>query len=140
MSKENSLIATLVVFLGGMIGGAARYLLGELPMIGKWPLTTIFINCLGTLLLAYLGTYIKESKKPLQYRQAFIGTGILGGFTTFGALISQSMDLGWKGEPELSVLLIAGSLFLAYFMVLLGKRLAHFTTVKKASLTGGPHA
>lgn len=53
-NQKNFLTELLVTGLGGAIGGATRYLLGLVPIIGPMPVMTMLINWLGTLLLAML--------------------------------------------------------------------------------------
>ncbi|MDD9138145.1 CrcB family protein [Fructobacillus sp. CRL 2054] len=120
MLEEKPQIITLVVFLGGAIGGLARYGLSLVPVMGSWPLMTIFINCLGTAVLATLGTYMKGFHEKPAYIQDFVGTGICGGFTTFGALILESYQYLWSGQLVYLFLLIAASIAFALLSLKLG--------------------
>jgi CrcB protein len=79
----------LLVFAGGAMGTAARYLLSFVPVAAGIPVGTFGINVVGALLLGWLlealalrGT---DTGGRLRMR-LFAGTGILGGFTTYSAL------------------------------------------------------
>lgn len=88
-NQKNFLSELLVTGLGGSIGGTLRYELSLIPVIGPMPVMTILINWSGTFLLAMLGSYLAYHRSRLQRWQSFIGTGILGGFTTFSTMILQ---------------------------------------------------
>ncbi|MCK8617511.1 CrcB family protein [Fructobacillus sp. M158] len=109
MPEEKPQLILLVVFLGGCLGGALRYLLSLLPRIGAWPAMTVFINTVGTGCLACLAAYMKQKSQQPAYVQSFIGTGLLGGFTTFGALILEAYQFLLLNQPWLFVALIACS-------------------------------
>ncbi|MBS9335146.1 CrcB family protein [Fructobacillus sp. M1-13] len=134
MSEEKLPVTLLAVFLGGCLGGAFRYLLGLLPGIGAWPLVTVFINTVGTGCLASLAAYMKQRKDGLAYVQSFLGTGLLGGFTTFGALILELDTLFVNRLFSSFFLLLAASLLLAFFSIWVGKKVGYLLARKT---TGG---
>ncbi len=76
-------IAALYVACGGAIGSVARYLVG-VAMTGAglaaWT-GTLAVNIVGAFLLGALFQRAPESRAWL-----LLGTGALGGFTTFSAL------------------------------------------------------
>ena len=87
--QHNYLIELVIVGLGGGIGGSLRYILSLIPIIGHLFLITMGINWLGALLLAIFGAYLSQVSNQLSLWQPFIGTGIIGGFTTFSTMILQ---------------------------------------------------
>lgn len=90
MQKQSGFLTELIVVgIGGAIGGSARYLLGLVPIIGAMPVMTMLINWVGTFLLASLGAYLANRESRLQPWKTFIGTGVIGGFTTFSTMILQ---------------------------------------------------
>lgn len=90
MQKQSGFLTELIgVGIGGAIGGSVRYLLGLVPIIGAMPVMTMLINWVGTFLLASLGAYLANRESRLQPWQTFIGTGVIGGFTTFSTMILQ---------------------------------------------------
>jgi len=88
-NQKNFLTELLVTGFGGAIGGTSRYLLGLVPIVGPMPVMTMLINWLGTFLLAMLGAYLAIHRGRLHRWQSFLGTGVLGGFTTFSTMIWQ---------------------------------------------------
>lgn len=122
MPESKPQIELLVVFFGGMIGGAARYLLSLVPLVGTWPAMTVLINTVGTGLLACLAAYMKEKQEKPAYLQSFLGTGILGGFTTFGALMVESQQMIKNSHYLFLVLLLVASLALAFLALHFGEK------------------
>jgi CrcB protein len=79
-----------LVGIGGAVGTAARYGLTQaLPQSGGWPTATFTANLLGALLLgALLEALVRRGPEAprAQRLRLGLGTGLLGGFTTFSSL------------------------------------------------------
>jgi len=73
-----------LVGLGGAIGAALRYIVGELMPEG-FPWGSLAVNLLGSLLLGVLVTMTLSEEMVL-----LVGTGVMGAFTTMSA---YSVDL-----------------------------------------------
>ena len=54
---------------------------------------TMMINWSGTFLLACLGAYLAQRASRLASWQTFIGTGVIGGYTTFSTMVLQYFQL-----------------------------------------------
>lgn len=69
--------------VGGVIGSLARYGLAEAfpHALGDFPWATFITNVLGCFAIGVLLARITPRSHPLL--RPFLGTGILGGFTTF---------------------------------------------------------
>ena len=94
MQKQQHYLTELaLVSFGGGIGGSLRYLLQFVPGIGPLPVMTMMINWSGTFLLACLGAYLAQRASRLASWQTFIGTGVIGGYTTFSTMILQYFQL-----------------------------------------------
>ena len=80
-----------VMAVGGALGSAARYELGLLwfQPAGRLPWTTLLINLLGALLLGMLLVAVTELWRPHRLIRPLLGTGVLGGFTTFSTFALQ---------------------------------------------------
>lgn len=78
-------VLLLLVALGGALGSLARYWLVEaFPDL----VTTFAINVSGSFALAVL-----VARRPHgRWSRPFLGTGVLGGFTTFSAFAVQTVD------------------------------------------------
>lgn len=109
----------LLVFAGGAIGTAARLAIGLwLPDAGGFPAATFLVNVLGALLIGILAARLPRAAGM----RVFLGTGVLGGFTTYSAFMTGAVSL-WTGAPLLAFAFAAGSLVLGLAAAALGLRL-----------------
>jgi CrcB protein len=69
-----------VISGGGVVGALARYGLG---VLFPSPWTTFAINVSGCLLIGVLMVLIDDVWSPHRLLRPFLGTGVLGGYTTF---------------------------------------------------------
>lgn len=75
-----------LVFVGGAAGTGLRYLLtSAFPTLGALPVT-FAINVSGALLLGLLTSLlnVRASKRATDLLTLVLGTGFLGGYTTYG--------------------------------------------------------
>ena len=80
------------LIVGGGIGAGARYLLDGAIMRGRkdaFPLGILVVNIVGSFLLGLLTGVPQVSPAWL----AIIGTGVLGGFTTFSTVAVETVLL-----------------------------------------------
>ncbi|WP_129841656.1 CrcB family protein [Streptomyces sp. RFCAC02] len=80
------------VSVGGAIGACGRYgagLLWSTPAPG-FPWTTLLVNITGCAAMGVLMVLITDLRSPHRLVRPFLGTGILGGWTTFS---TWSQDL-----------------------------------------------
>ncbi|MDA8439098.1 MAG: CrcB family protein [Propionibacterium sp.] len=83
-----------LVVLGGAVGTTARWSLGQAfaTAPGHWPSVTFAINLIGSFLLGLLLETLVRSGPDAGWRRAVrvgIGTGILGGFTTYSTFVVE---------------------------------------------------
>ena len=108
----------LLVIAGGMLGTAARLGIGLLiPNAGLLPVGTLVANVVGALLIGVLAARLPS---PSDIR-VFLGTGILGGFTTYSAFAVGSVQL-WTDAPLLAVLYVVMTLGIGLAAAVLGMR------------------
>lgn len=95
--------ATLAaVALGGALGSVLRWLLElALPQTSGWPWPTLLANVAGSAALAWLVAHGDRHQHPRWVRPA-VGTGLLGGFTTFSTYAVQVAVLG-EVEPVMAL-------------------------------------
>jgi CrcB protein len=89
------ILETLVIALAGGLGAAARFLLDGASRSRtrlRFPVATSAINVLGSLLLGLLVGAASGGLIAAGW-QALVGTGFLGGFTTFSAAAAESVRL-----------------------------------------------
>lgn len=110
-------LRVLLVAAGGMLGTAARLGLTVTVPAGQvdWPVLTA--NVAGALLLGIL-----TARMPAGDLRIFLGTGVLGGFTTYSALAVGSVTL-WQSAPLLAAGYAAGSVLLGLAAAALGLRM-----------------
>ena len=104
-----------LVALGGTFGTALRQLLIlSVPSLAGVPIMTMGINILGAFLLGVLLEELMH-RGPDQGRRRhlrlLLGTGVLGGFTTYSALAADAFLLLSHGRPVPALLYAFGTLF-----------------------------
>ncbi len=98
------MMTVLQVALGGAIGAAARYLAGV--TVGHYwghhdfPLGVIVVNIAGSFLMGMLIVFLGQ--KGLTHWNAFLATGVLGGFTTFSSFSLETWRLIDEGRYDLA--------------------------------------
>jgi len=115
-----------VVALGGMLGSGARYGIGEAWPTGAdgFPWSTFVINLSGCFALGVLMAYVvgREGLHPLT--RPFLGTGLIGGYTTFSTYAVEANDLILARHPALGLGYLALSILLGLAAVLVGRNVA----------------
>ncbi|GAB3398423.1 hypothetical protein GCM10027568_35510 [Humibacter soli] len=108
--------AIALVFVGGAVGTLARYVLAlAFPPIGGLPVATLLVNVVGAFLLGLLlGGIAKRGAESRRGRtlRLLIGTGVMGGFTTYSTFAVETAQLigggGWLGAGYALGTLIIG--------------------------------
>jgi CrcB protein len=113
----------LLVMLGGALGAGMRHLVGAWLLrqfASGWPLGTLAVN-LGGAFLAGLAFAWLEARGPaaLPWR-AFLVVGVLGGMTTFSALMLECLLFARGDRPGMVVAYLATSLAGGLVLVWLG--------------------
>jgi fluoride exporter len=103
----------LLVILGAGLGGGARHgvnlaVARLAPALG-FPLATVLINVLGSLLMGVLAGAFALRAEASQPLRLFLTTGILGGFTTFSTFSLDAVALWQRGETAAAALYVAAS-------------------------------
>lgn len=105
----------LLVFAGGAAGTALRAgLLLALPPSGDLPVTTVGVNVAGSYLLGLLVGALARVPDRGRRRslRLLLGTGFLGGFTTYSTLATDGAVLIGAGLPGAAALYALGTLVL----------------------------
>ncbi|MGW1374358.1 fluoride efflux transporter FluC [Streptomyces sp. NPDC002446] len=104
-----------VVAAGGAIGAAARYGAALLwpTGAGAFPWTTLTVNAVGCALMGVLMVLITEAGPAHRLLRPFLGTGVLGGFTTFSTYAVDIQHLTAARQPLLALACLAGTLLAA---------------------------
>lgn len=82
---RNDATVLAAISAGGATGAAGRYLIGATwpTPAGSFPVGTLIINILGCALIGVLMVLITQVWSRQRLIRPFLGTGVLGGFTTF---------------------------------------------------------
>ena len=110
-----------LVAVGGGVGAALRFLLdGVLKPKGRgFPLGTLVINVSGSLVLGLLTGLGQAGAIPLP-ALAVLGTGMMGGYTTFSTASVETVQLLRSGKTRLAVLNGLGMLVVSVGAAALG--------------------
>lgn len=104
-------MAALVV--GGGLGAGARYVMDAAIMRGRsgaFPLGILLVNVLGSFLLG-LVTGLGPNVAPAW--ASILGVGVLGGFTTFSTVSTETALLAERGRRDWAWINLIGTLVLA---------------------------
>ncbi|WP_060989756.1 fluoride efflux transporter CrcB [Photobacterium leiognathi] len=121
MIKTLSNLSLMWVGIGGGIGAALRYKVGNLishKYQGEFPLSTFIVNISGAFIIAFISVLFGVDS---DIRLGTIGhelflTGILGGYTTFSSMQLDALKLFEKGKKVTSVFY----LFITFFAGVVG--------------------
>jgi CrcB protein len=127
------MIQTLLVFLGGGIGAAARHgvNVGVGRLVGTgFPWSTPLINIVGSFLMGAIAAWLafKGGTGWTQHARLFLTTGILGGFTTFSAFSLDTALLWERGATGQAVGYVAASVGLSILGLFAGLALIRAIT------------
>lgn len=96
-----------LVAIGGALGTAAREgLTLSVPALGRFPSTVFAINVIGALLLGMLLEALVRrgaDQGPRRAVRLLVGTGVMGGFTTYSTLATDTASLLGHGAAALAV-------------------------------------
>ncbi|MFM9368831.1 CrcB family protein [Streptomyces sp. Da 82-17] len=107
------------VAAGGVVGAAGRYgasLLWPTPG-GAFPWTTLWVNVVGCAAMGVLMVVITEGRQRHRLVRPFLGTGVLGGFTTFSTYTVDIRRLDDLGEVRAALGYLAATLVAALVAV-----------------------
>jgi CrcB protein len=113
--------ALIAAAVGGVLGSLARYGLTEWHAVGTgFPWTVFVINVVGSALLAALPLFAVVRRTPLL--GVFLGTGVMGGFTTMSAASAETVGLFEHGHDLTAFCYLAGTLVAALVAVVVVDR------------------
>lgn len=101
-----------VVAAGGALGAVARYGLGVAwpAAPGGFPWATLLVNLAGCAALGVVVELLAGLTAPHRLARPFLGTGLLGGFTTFSTYALETRQLLAAGRPALAAAYVVGTL------------------------------
>lgn len=122
LSRRRDILA--VVALGGALGSLTRWGVAQAwshdP--GAIPWSTVTVNVTGSFALGALMVLVVERWPHRRLLRPFVGTGILGGYTTFSAYTADTRSLVAAGRPAVAAAYLLGTLELGLVAVAAGLR------------------
>jgi fluoride exporter len=119
----------LAAAAGGVLGALGRYGLAEaLPhRAGQWPWAVLLVNLTGCAALGVLIAAVFARHPDHPWLRPFLGSGVLGGYTTFSTFAVDAVELTDAGRPWVAagyvVASVAGGVLAALAGLLLGRAL-----------------
>ncbi len=112
----------LLIFVGGGLGSVLRYLVGQgfQKYNFNFPIGTLLINIVGSLLIGLLLGYFHKHSGDTQNLKALFVIGFCGGFTTFSAFSNESLALIQQNQIWNALLYIVGSIVLGILATFIG--------------------
>ena len=112
----------LLVFLGGGLGSALRYLVASaMNQYSKvLPYGTFTVNILGCLLIGIILGYTQRENTLTSNQTLLLATGFCGGFTTFSAFANENLELIKNGEIFNFSVYTIGSILVGVLAVFIG--------------------
>jgi fluoride exporter len=113
----------LAVLAGGLVGTALRLGIDALLPHGDagFPWSTLIINVAGSFSLGMLVARVWPVAP--EWLRLGLGTGVLGSFTTFSALVASAFLLTASGQPLVALGYVAATLVAGLAAALLGLRI-----------------
>lgn len=117
MDAMSFLRSAALVLLGGAAGTLGRHAVGTAwSDTSTWPWPTFVVNLLGSL---FLGALVARSR-PDQPARLLLGTGLLGGFTTYSAFAVETDRLVREDHLALAALYPVATVVLGAAAALVG--------------------
>ena len=116
-----------LVMAGGALGAAARFWLGGVLMrhLGSgFPWGTFAVNMIGSFAAGFLAIWLESRGPSALYWRAFLIVGVMGGLTTFSALMVETLLLARSQRSDFLLGYLGGTLVAGFILVWAGARLA----------------
>ncbi|UHQ18953.1 fluoride efflux transporter CrcB [Lysobacter sp. KIS68-7] len=117
----------VLVMCGGALGAAGRFWLGGLllrRMGDGFPWGTLAANLIGAFLAGFIAIWLEARGPSALYWRAFLIVGVLGGLTTFSALMLECLLFSRSHRNDQILLYLGVSLVAGLTLVWLGARVA----------------
>jgi len=109
----------LLVFLGGGMGSALRYIISK-HLNTNLPYGTFTVNIIGCFIIGFLLTYVSKSNFLSQNHVLLLTAGFCSGFTTFSAFAFENSLFLKQGDTFYFILYTLCSLIIGILAVFAG--------------------
>lgn len=108
--QRPSAVAVVLIAIGGSLGALLRGL-AQLPQpaLPGWPWATLLVNMSGSAALAFLLVCLARRFQTATWPRPLLGTGVLGGYTTFSTFAVGFVELAHHGRPGWAVSYLAAT-------------------------------
>ncbi|MBP6626637.1 MAG: fluoride efflux transporter CrcB [Arenimonas sp.] len=120
----------LLVMAGGALGAGLRHLVGSwvLQQFGSgMPWGTLAVNLAGSFAAGFLLVWLEARGPGADYLRAFLIVGVLGGLTTYSALMLECLLQVRSDRPGLMATYLGLTLVGGFVLVWFGARLAEWS-------------
>jgi CrcB protein len=120
----------VLVMLGGALGAGARHLVGAWMLrhySSGWPLGTLAVNLAGAFLAGLLFAWLEARGPAALPWRAFLIVGVLGGMTTFSALMLECLLFARTDRPGMLAAYLGATLVGGMALVWAGALLGRAT-------------
>jgi len=117
----------MLVMAGGALGAAGRFWLGGflLRRLGDgFPWGTLAANLIGSFAVGYIAVWLESRGPSALYWRALLIVGLLGGLTTYSALMLECLLFARSQRSGVLVGYLAVTLIAGLLLVWLGARTA----------------
>ena len=121
-------LVLLLIGIAGALGAGARFGVAEWiarHWRGQFPIATLLINVSGAFALGLLLGASRAGTHSAAELRLVLGTGFLGGYTTFSALCFETFASTRGGRPHAIWLYAGGTLVLGALAAAVGIALGH---------------
>lgn len=112
----------LLVFVGGGVGSALRYVVGTFikTVSSGFPWGTFSVNVIGSLLIGVFMGFVLKNSSFSENQTLLLITGFCGGFTTFSAFAYENQVFLKEGDLTNFFIYTLGSIGVGIMAVFLG--------------------
>ena len=134
VDRPAPLRAAAVVAVGGALGALARAGVGELLPAepGTWAWSTLVVNTTGGFALGALLALLAVRVPRTPYPRLLLGTGVLGGYTTFSTFSVDVVGLLDAGRPTAAAAYALCSVVVLLAATVAGSRAVRWTVGRSA--------
>ncbi|BCJ44028.1 hypothetical protein GCM10010168_68310 [Actinoplanes ianthinogenes] len=124
--------AVAAVSAGGVLGALTRYAIGAAwpHTPNDFPWSTWLINVSGCFLIGILFTLLARFRPEHRLTRLFLGTGVLGGYTTFSTAEVEVQH----AAPTIAITYLAATIAGALLAVWAGSALASISTRSRSAV------